>query len=170
MFEEYIKTLDLEEIDRDLSASFLDITPSAENMTLKLLGIGITDTGIDYNPNIKSVKWVCERNNRNSLKNNAKQMVVSQTMHKGDPCFEYVHSIKGKTGSKVKSHIVDVDFWNVKGNENSYPAELNDITIVVTKYLAEEAIIEYTIYYDGDPTTGTVTMTNGVPTFVPTAQ
>lgn len=170
MFEEYINNLNLEEIDRDDCASFIDTTPNASTMALKLLGIGITDKGIDFNPNIKSTKWVCEKNNRNRLQNNAKQSSISQTMHKGDPCFEYVYSLMDKTGKDVKSHIVDVDFWNPSESApTSYPAKKSNCTIAITKYLGEEAVIEYTIYYNGDPIEGTVTITDGIPTFTPKA-
>lgn len=170
MFKEYIDGLDLEEIARDDCASFLDVTPSASTMSLKLLGIGIEDNGIEYNPSIKTTKWICEKNNRNRLQNNAKQSSINQIMHKGDPCFEYVDSLRDKTGKAVKSHIVDVDFWKTSSeNSNQYPAKLNDCTIAINKRLNAEANIEYTIYYDGDPVEGTVTITNGIPTFTPNA-
>ena len=42
---------------------------------------------------------------------------------------------------------------------------MNDVIITVTSYSGEE--IEYDIYYDGDPTGGTVTISDGVPTFTP---
>jgi hypothetical protein len=34
--------------------------------------------------------------------------------------------------------------------------------------MAEDAVIEYTIYYNGDPEQGTVTFADEVPTFVAT--
>ena len=53
--------------------------------------------------------------------------------------------------------------WN--GSGSSYPATMTDGIIVVTNYMGEDATIEYDLYYDGDATDGTVTITNGVPTF-----
>lgn len=44
---------------------------------------------------------------------------------------------------------------------------MSDAIITVTSYSGEE--IEYDIYYDGDPTEGTVAIANGVPTFTPSA-
>lgn len=44
---------DIEKLDRDNSlVTFLDITPSENSMTLEVLGIGITDYGIAYNPQV----------------------------------------------------------------------------------------------------------------------
>lgn len=165
-----IDDLDLEEIDRDAAASFINVTPKDSTKSWKLLGIGITEYGIAYNPEMKTVKWIIEKNNRNSKKSMNKQGAVAQTMHKGDPCFEYVNTLKDKTLTEVETEILDIDFWNTSSESaTSYPATLSKCSIVVTNYLKEEAEIEYTIYYNGDPVEGTVTMTDGVPTFVPNA-
>lgn len=57
--------------------------------------------------------------------------------------------------------MLDVDTWS--GSAGNYAAKQSDAIITVTSYSGEE--IEYDIYYDGDPTEGTVSITNGVPTF-----
>ena len=56
--------------------------------------------------------------------------------------------------------------WN--GTGSTYPATVSDGKIVITKYMGENASIEYEIHYEGDPIKGTVTIENGVPTFTPT--
>ena len=38
--------------------------------------------------------------------------------------------------------------------------------LVITQYMGENAVIEYDLYYEGDPIEGTVTFADGVPTFV----
>lgn len=43
---------------------------------------------------------------------------------------------------------------------------MSDGLVAVTSYSGEQ--IEYDLYYDGDPVEGTVTITDGVPTFTPT--
>ena len=57
--------------------------------------------------------------------------------------------------------------WN--GSNGSYPAKLTDGIITVTNYMGENAEIEYDLYYDGDAIEGTVTFTDNVPTFIPSA-
>jgi hypothetical protein len=44
---------------------------------------------------------------------------------------------------------------------------MSDGLITVTEYSGEE--ISYDLYFDGDPTDGTVALSGGVPTFTPTA-
>jgi hypothetical protein len=153
----------IEKMDRDEFLTFLDTTPSALSMTLKVLGIGITDYGIDYNPQVDSEKWIIEKNARNIHKSNQKQGSVSQTIYKGDPCFEFVKTARDKTN--FKTHILDIDMFD--GNGSTYPATLSDGMIVITKFMNEDAVIEYDLYYNGDAQEGTVTFDNdGVPTFV----
>lgn len=59
--------------------------------------------------------------------------------------------------------------WDATGTGTvSYKAKKSDATIIITSYGGSDAVIEYTIYYDGDPTEGSVTIADGVPTFTPT--
>lgn len=156
---------DIKKIDRDQFATYLDTTPSETTMSFALLGIGVTDYGIEYNPQVDSEKWIVEKNARSDHSSNQKQSSVSQECYKGDPCFEFIE--KGRDVLNYKTHILDIDRWN--GTSGTYPATLSDGKVVITKYMAEKATIEYDLYYDGDATKGTVTFTNGVPTFTPSA-
>lgn len=152
-------------IDRDEFVTFLDVTPSATNPSWKVLGVGITDYGISYNPQVDQEKWIIEKNSRNIHSSNQKQGSVSQTCYKGDDVFEFVAA--GRDVLNYKTHILDIDMWN--GNNGTYPAKMSDGLIGITQFMNENAVIEYDIYYDGDPVEGTVTITDGVPTFVPTS-
>ena len=156
---------DIEKVDRSQFMTFLDITPS-ENATLKLLGIGITDYGIAYNPQIDTEKWICEDNARNDHSSNQKQASVSQKMYKNDPCFEFAYA--GLDKLNYKTHILDIDRWN--GNGETYPAKYSDGIIAITNYMNDKAVIEYDLYYNGNPVEGVVTFdAQGVPTFSPNA-
>lgn len=53
------------------------------------------------------------------------------------------------------------------GNGSTYPATMSDGKVVITSYMGEDAKIEYDLYYEGNPTPGTVTISDGVPTFIP---
>jgi hypothetical protein len=88
---------------------------------------------------------------------------VTQTAYKNDPLFEFVNA--GRDKLNYKTHILDVDMWN--GTSSSYPATMSDGKVVITSYMGETGQIEYDLYYEGNPTTGTVTITDGVPTFTP---
>lgn len=152
----------IEKIERNQFLTYLDTTPSSTE-TWKILGIGITDYGIAYNPQVDTEKWIIEKNARTDHTSNQKQGSVSQTAYKNDPLFEFV--AEGRDQLNYKTHILDIDMWN--GNGSTYPATKSDGKIVVTNYMGENATIEYDLYYEGDSVDGTVTITDGVPTFVP---
>lgn len=152
----------IEKIERSQFLTFLDTTPSS-TATWKVLGIGVTDFAIDYNPQVDTEKWIIEDNARTNHNSNEKQGSVTQTAYKNDPLFEFVNA--GRDQLNYKTHILDIDMWN--GDGSSYPATMSDGKVVVTSYMGENAQIEYDLYYEGNPTPGTVTFTGDVPTFVP---
>lgn len=155
-------------VDRDQFLTFLDTTPSGTNPTYAILGVGITDYGISYNPQVDQEKWIIEKNARNIHTSNQKQGSVSQTIYKNDPCFEFIAA--GRDKLNYKTHILDIDAWNGTGSGTSatYPATLSDGLIAITQFMNENAVIEYDLYYDGDAVEGTVVFDkNGVPTFTP---
>ena len=155
---------DIKKIERSQFLTYLDTTPSETNRTWKILGVGITDYGIAYNPQVDTEKWIIENNARTDHSSNQKQGSVSQTAYKNDPVFEFVSN--GRDKLNYKTNILDIDVWN--GNGSSYPATLSEGKVVITNYMGENATIEYDLYYEGDITKGTVTISDGVPTFTPT--
>ena len=154
----------IEKVNRSQFVTYIDTTPSGNSRTYKILGIGITDYGISYNPQVDTEKWIIEDNARSDHTSNQKQSTVSQKIYKNDPCFEFVYA--GLDKLNYTTNVLDIDRWN--GENGTYPAKLSTAKIVVTNYMGEEATIEYDLYYEGNPTEGTVTITGGVPTFTPT--
>ena len=155
----------LEKIDRSQFLTFLDTTPGESAPTWAVLGIGITDYGIAFNPQVETEKWIIEKNARTDHTSNQKQGSVSQKAYKGDPCFEFIHA--GIDKLNYKTRILDVDRWN--GTDGSYPAKMSDGVVAITSYMGETATIEYDLYYDGDTVEGTVSIADGIPTFTPKA-
>lgn len=153
----------IEKINRSQFLTYLNTTPSALSATWKILGVGITEYAISFNPQVDTEKWIIEDNARTDHTSNQKQGSVTQKCYKGDPLFEFVQA--GRDELNYRTQILDIDTWN--GSNGSYPAKLSDGIITVTSYMGENAEIEYDLYYDGDAQVGTVTITDGVPTFVP---
>lgn len=154
----------IEKVKRSQFVTFLDTTPSSQTPTWALLGIGITDYGIAYNPQIEQEKWIIEDNARNIHESNQKQSTVSQSIYKNDPCFEFAYA--GLDQLNYKTHILDIDRYN--GTGSSFPAKMSDGILAITNYMGENATIEYDLYYDGDSVEGTVSFdSSGVPTFTP---
>jgi hypothetical protein len=154
----------IEKVKRSQFVTFLDTTPSATTPTWNLLGIGITEYGIAYNPQVEQEKWIIEDNARNIHESNQKQSTVSQSIYKNDPCFEFAYA--GLDQLNYKTHILDIDRYN--GSGSSFPAKMSDGILTITNYMGENATIEYDLYYDGDSVEGTVSFdSSGVPTFTP---
>ena len=154
----------IQKVNRSQFLTYLDITPTTLSPTWKILGVGITDYGISYNPQVDTEKWIIEDNARNDHTSNQKQASVEQRIYKGDPCFEF--AAQGRDKLNYVTHILDIDRWN--GNNGSYPAKMSDGIIVVTEALGENATLSYDLYYNGDIVEGTVTFAGNVPTFTPT--
>ena len=154
----------IEKINRSQFLTYLNTTPTAQSPKWDVLGVGITEYGIAFNPQVDTEKWIIEDNARNDHSSNQKQGSVTQRCYKGDPVFEFINA--GRDQLNYKTQVLDIDRWN--GTGTTYPAKLNDVMITVENYMGENAEIEYTIYYDGDSTDGTVTFTGSTPTFTPT--
>ena len=153
---------DIEKIKRSQYQKFLDITPSS-TASWKVVGIGINEASVDFNPNVETEQWIIEDSARNDHTGNQKQLSVTQRCYKNDPEFEFINA--GRDKLNYVSHVLEIDTWN--GSEGSYPAKKSDCLITVTSYSGEQ--IEYTIYFNGDPIEGTASISDGVPTFTPTA-
>lgn len=160
--------MDIEKVKRSEFVTYLDVAPK-DTLSWKILGIGITNYGIAYNPQITTEKWVIEDNARSSHEGNQKQGDVSQKIYKGDDCFEFINNLRDKIGKNVQTHILDIDTYSIV-SEGVYKAKKSDCIIAITNYMAEDATIEYSIYYNGDPVEGTVTLENGTPIFTSGSQ
>ena len=155
----------IEKLNRSQFLTYLNTTPNSNSATWAILGVGITEYGVSYNPQVDTEKWIIEDNARNDHTSNQKQGSVEQKIYKGDPCFEFAAA--GRDKLNYKTQILDIDRWN--GTSSTYPAKLSDGKLVVTETLGENATLSYDLYYDGDVVEGTVTFTGNVPTFTPTA-
>jgi len=153
----------IEKVNRSQFLTYIDTTPSGLNRTWAILGVGITDYGISYNPQVDTEKWIIEDNARNDHTSNQKQGSVEQKIYKGDPCFEFASA--GRDKLNYATNILDIDRWN--GNGSSYPAKMTSGKLVITETMGENATLSYDLYYDGDPVEGTVTFAGNVPTFTP---
>ena len=153
---------DITKIKRSQYQKFLDTTPSS-TATWKVIGIGISEANVDYGAQVDTEKWIIEDTARNDHTSNQKQLSVTQKCYKGDPEFEFINA--GRDKLNYTSHILEIDTWG--GSTGNYPAKKSDCLITVDSYSGEQ--IEYTIYFNGDPIEGTASISDGVPTFSPSA-
>lgn len=156
---------DIEEIISKQFVRFIDTTPSATNPTWAVVGVGVEDdnANISYNPEVDRVKWIIDKNARTNHRSNDKQMGVTQSSYKNDPCFEFVEA--GRDAIGYKTRVLEIDTWNEVSTGN-YASKMSNATIAVTEYSGNQ--INWDLYFDGDPVEGTSTISNGVPTFTAT--
>lgn len=156
----------LVKMERSDWMTWLDTTPNSE-MTFNILGIGVTDLAIAYNPSVDSEKWIIEKTARHIHSSNEKQASVSQSIYEGDPCYEFVDA--GRNKLNYKTRILDVNMKK-KVDDNKFYAELTDGLITITSHMGENAVIEYDLYWEGDTQTGSVDVSSGTPVFTPDAK
>lgn len=153
---------DIEKLKRSQFQTFINTTPSSTE-TWKILGTGVEEYGIDYNPEVNTIKWIINEGSTSTIESLQKQGSVSQTCYKGDAVFEYVYLLLDKTGADCETQALDIDTWKTSGS-NGYAAKKSNIAIAVTSYSGDT--IEYDIYYNGNPIVGTATISDGTPSFV----
>ena len=152
---------DIEKLKDSQYLRFIDVTPNATNPTWKVLGVGITELETSYNPQVETEQWIIEDAARNDHTGNQKQSSVTQKCYKNDQVFEYINGCRDKLNCTTQ--VLEIDTWN--GNGGSYPSKLSDALVAVTSYKGSE--IGYDLYFNGDPTVGNSTITDGVPSFTP---
>lgn len=160
----------MNKIDRTEWVDFLNTTPTAEQPTWGIIGIGITDKSTEYNASTTEEKWIIHKNATKTTDSYALTSGVEQTAYKGDPVFEFIDEIRYylKTGSDAETKLLEIDKYSVTEEDTTpkYRARLWNVGIEIGSNGGETAKINYTINYNGDPTFGTVTFADGVPTFV----
>lgn len=149
----------IEKIKRSQFIKYLNTTPAGSTATWNVIGIGVNEAGVEYNPQVDTEKWIIEDTARSDHSSNQKQLSVTQKCYKNDPEFAFVEA--GRDKLNYISQILEIDTWG--GSAGSYPAKKSDCLIAINSYSGEE--IEYTIYFQGDPVEGTASIIAGVPTF-----
>lgn len=160
----------MQKIDRTEWVDFLNTKPTADNPVWSIIGVGITDKSTDYNAEVSEEKWIINKNATKTVDSYALQSGVEQTAYKGDPVFEFVDDIRYrlKTGSDAETQLLEIDKYSVDEDDTTtkYRARLWNVAIEISSNAGDSAKVNYNIHYIGDPTFGTVTFSNGIPTFI----
>lgn len=152
-------------VTRDQIASYLNVTPKSDP-SWKIIGVGITDYSISFNPQNTTEKWIIHRNATTTLDSYQIQGDVTQKCYKGDDVYDYINDLRRKAsiGDENNTQVIDIDLYDE--SEGKYKATKYDCVISVSSYGGgDDAEIEYTISYNGDPTLGYVTISAGEITF-----
>lgn len=162
-----------ERLNNMSKVKFLNTTPKATTAKWDIIGRGITSNENSYGAKTTDEHWIIEANERHSLDGFSLGSDVEQTAIKGDGVFEYVDDLMYRMakGSECETQMLEVYKYRVDesvANTPKYDARLFNVLIVADADTIEGGSalkIKYKIQVQGDPTFGTVTFTNGVPTF-----
>lgn len=162
-------TSTMRKIDRTEWVDFLNTTPKEQTPTWAKIGVGISDKATEYNAEVSEEKWIIHKNATKTVDSYALTSGIEQTAYKGDAVFDYVDDIRYrlKIGTDAETQLLEVDKYSVTDESTTpkYRARLWTVAISIESNGGETAKINYSINYKGDPTFGTVTFSNGVPTF-----
>ena len=148
----------------------MNTQPNEDTPSWAIIGIGITEKSTDYNVEKTEEKWIINKNKNVTIDSYGLSSGVEQTAYKGDPVFEFVDDIRYrlKTGPEAETESLEVDKYSVT-EENTTPkyrARKWKVAVEITSHGGDSSKVNYTLNYVGDPVFGTVTFTNGLPTFV----
>lgn len=159
----------VQSVKRSKFAEFLNVTPNAETPKWARIGKGVSDNEISYNANVVSEIFIHEDNASNSIDSYAPQIGVTQYAYKGDEVFDFVDDlrIKRAKGTDAETQILMVYMYR-DATGSGYVAETNKVAIQLDTYGGqggERISVGYNILFDGDPTLGVATISNGTVSF-----
>lgn len=162
----------LERLNNMAKVNFLNTTPTGTSKTWSIQGRGITSKENSYGAKTTDEHWIIEDNERHSVDGYALGSDVEQVALKGDPVFTYIDDLmfRMKKGTALETEALEVFKYRVTDTESTpkYDARLFKVLVVPDSDTLEGGSalkIKYKIQVQGDPTFGTVTFTNGAPTF-----
>lgn len=156
----------MEQLRRSQFAHFIN-TATSGSPVWTIEGIGVEALSIAMNPQIDTFKTILTDVADNTFNGYQMQSAVSgKRIYKGDPIYEYLDKAR-KEAKAIETQLLEVDM--AYAEDNAYQSVRYDILIVIDEFLGENATISYTMYLK-NPTQGTSTITNKVPSFSETTE
>lgn len=140
---------------------FLNTTPDETNPTYDLLGDGITELTMQYNPNTVTEQYIHQDNANIQTESYAPTVPVSQAVWPGDDVYDFIDSLR-QAGPAVlaaaETDLVEVRLYETPDTPGtSYPATKWPVSIQIDSFGGpggESGKIEYTINVTGDAVDG----------------
>lgn len=159
-------------LDIDRYGFVEDTSISANNW--KRIGLNVTDMSIDYGAQTETEQDIISRSASTEITGYQPTSAVSQQCTKGDDIFEFITELRRNRSILGDAHtsLLNVDIWDstTSSSTTTYAAEKQEVSIQIDSYGGaggETPVQEFTINFVGDPIPGTVTITDGTPTFTP---
>lgn len=144
-------------IRRSKIAIFLN-TGTSGTETWSLIGDGVTEQTISYNPNVSEETYVHQDSATSDVESYKLNIPTPMTAISGDPVFEYVDDIriKRKVLADARTQCLIVYLYKTE-TSGKYPAEKNECSVSVEDFGGaggEAAKINFTLNLIGDPVAG----------------
>jgi hypothetical protein len=159
-----------EKIMRSQVATFLN-TGIPATPVWSLLGVGIVDAAIQYNPQTSEEIFIHQDSGTTEIESYKPTMPVEATAYNGNAAFEKIDAIRKAraVGADAYAEIVNVWLYETPTAE-AYPAEKQDVSIQLESFGGaggEGAKINFSLNYRGDAVQGTFNPTTSTFTATP---
>lgn len=153
--------------------AFLNVTPTESNPSWKIVGNGMTTGSYSYESSETSETYIVNDNATTTIDSYALSWDGEMKCIHGDEVYDYINKLRYNmaTGTDAESKVLLIDKYDVV-DSNNFKAQLFNCSISISSYGGDGGAtptIGFKINVNGDPTNGTVAMSDGVPTFTPTA-
>jgi hypothetical protein len=150
-----------DKIKRSQFRTFIN-TGTALVSNYKLMGDGVTDASIDYNPSLTTEQYITEDSSTTSLDSYAPSMPIDATAKLGDEVFAYVDAMRKDRAIQAAANTDIINVWlyeiALDLYDTIFPAEQQNVTIAINNFGGAANVgnkINYTLHYQGDPVVGT---------------
>lgn len=127
-------------------------------------GTGVEALSVDFNPQKDTYKDITRRTATTTFNSYQLSSSISgKRLYSDDEMYNYLNELR-KTATAGETQLIEVNTASAEVGGN-YEAVKYNVLITITGWLGEDATISYDIDYS-KPVQGTVTMTDGKPTFV----
>jgi hypothetical protein len=154
-------------VKRTLFKTFLN-TGTVESPVWSLLGDGVTNAVIAYNPKVTEETYIINDDGTVSVDSYAPKVPIEGSAKAGDTVFDFVDALRKLRGIVTDAEAEVVNVWLYDGSVGGwYRAERQAVAIQIDDFGGEggaKAKMSYTINYVGEPELG-IFNPSGTPEF-----
>lgn len=152
-------------INSSKKAYFID-TGATGTPVWASLGKGIISLPLAYNPQATTETYINEDNATTSVDSYQVSAAIEVSLWDDAPAHDFFENLRVKraVGSAAETKILEVDL----SSTSPYTAQLSNAVVAVDTFTVEGGKpqkLSVTLYFNGDPTDGTVVITAGAPVF-----
>ena len=145
-------------IKRSKLAIFLNTAPETEQPKWSLIGDGVTEQIIAYNPQVSEEVYIHQDSGVSDVESYRLNIATPMTAIAGDPVFDFVDKLRRRRSvlADARTQCCMVYLYGEKV-EKGYPAERNQCAIQIDDFGGaggESAKLNFTVNLLGDPEEG----------------